>query len=81
MNFENMSPEQREKTLACSTPEEMLELAKAEGYELADEELEQISGGGIWSEGKKCPRCGGDTWRRPSDRMLICLKCDASVPD
>ena len=26
----------------------MLALAKAEGYELSDEELEQVSGGGFW---------------------------------
>jgi len=45
MNFENLTPEQQEKARACKTPEEILALAKAEGYELSDEELEGVSGG------------------------------------
>ena len=81
MSYEDLSAEQREKALACHSPEEMLGLAKAEGYELSDEELEQISGGGIWSDDTKCPRCGGSTWRRPSDRMVFCLNCGASLSD
>ena len=42
---ESLSPELREKAKACQTPEEMLALAKAEGYKLSEEELEAISGG------------------------------------
>ena len=45
MRLEDLTPEQKEKALACKTPEELLELAKAEGYELFDEELEAVSGG------------------------------------
>ena len=45
MRLEDLTPEQKEKALACKTPEELLELAKAEGYELSDEELEAVSGG------------------------------------
>ena len=35
MNYENLTPEQREKAKACKTAEELLALAKAEGYEPA----------------------------------------------
>lgn len=56
MNFEDLTPEQKEKAIACKTPEEMLELAKEEGLELSDEQLEAVSGGG-WTE----PSCGDDT--------------------
>ena len=48
MNFEDLAPELQEKVKACATPEEMRALAKAEGYELSDAELEQVSGGGFW---------------------------------
>ena len=45
----NLSPELREKARACKTPEEMLALAKAEGYKLSEEELAAVSGGGTWT--------------------------------
>ena len=51
MNIDDMdlSPELREKARACKTPDEMLALAKAEGYKLSEEELAAVSGGGTWS--------------------------------
>jgi len=57
MKFEgiDISPELREKAKACKTPEEVLELAKKEGYKLSDAEMEAISGGG-WSG------CSTDVW-------------------
>ena len=45
MNFNELTPEQKEKAKACKTPEEMLALAREEGYEISDEELEAVSGG------------------------------------
>ena len=45
MNFEDLTPEQQEKARACETPEEVLALAKQEGYELSDAELDGIAGG------------------------------------
>ena len=45
MGFENLTDEQKAKAMACKTPEEMLALAKEEGYELTDEELEGVAGG------------------------------------
>lgn len=47
MVFNNLDifPELREKAKACQAPEELLALAKAEGYKLSDEEMEAISGG------------------------------------
>lgn len=58
MKFEDLTPEQVEKANACKTPEDILALAKAEGYEISDEELEQIAGGSFWDRPKNCPKCG-----------------------
>ena len=48
MNFEDLTLEQQEKAKACKTPEDFLTLAKEEGYELSDEELEAVNGGVEW---------------------------------
>ena len=53
MDYKDLSPELREKAKACKTPEELLALAKTEGYKLSDEEMEVISGGESWS----CTHC------------------------
>lgn len=54
MNLDDLSPELREKAMACETPDELFALAKAEGVSLSDEQLDAISGG--WS-----PKCNHDT--------------------
>lgn len=43
--FKELAPEQRAKFKNAKTPEEVLELAREEGYELSDDELEGVSGG------------------------------------
>lgn len=48
MNYEDLTPEQMEKAKACKTPEELLALAKEEGYELSEEDLNAVSGGLTW---------------------------------
>ena len=45
MKFEDLSPELQEKAMACETAEDVFELAKAEGIELSEEDLELVSGG------------------------------------
>ena len=45
MDTEKLNPAVKAKLKGCETPEEMLELAQEEGYELSDSELEGISGG------------------------------------
>lgn len=56
MKFEELSPELQEKVAACKTAEDVLALAKSEGIELSEEDLELISGGAMFSEDKwgKC---------------------------
>ena len=53
--LKGLSEEQIAKIKACKSQEEILELAKQEGIELTDEQLEAVSGGGCNSG---CPDCG-----------------------
>ena len=48
MNFEDLTPEQQAKAKACKTPEDVLALAKEDGIELTEEQLEAVSGG--WND-------------------------------
>lgn len=48
MNFDDLSPELQERVRAAKTPEEIMTLAKEQGYTLSEEELEAISGGISW---------------------------------
>ena len=52
MKFEELSPELQEKVAACKTAEEIFALAKSEGVDLSEEDLELISGGAMFSEGQ-----------------------------
>ena len=59
--LKGLSEEQIKKVEACKSSEEILELAKAEGMELTDEQLEAVSGGGGCFGGTmKCPECGSN---------------------
>lgn len=64
MKFEDLTPELQEKVVACKSNEELFELAKAEGMELGEEELEAISAGMVsgWSI-PGCPKFDGHTKR------------------
>ena len=45
MEYKDLTEEQKARARACETPEEVLALAREEGYELSDAELEAVSGG------------------------------------
>lgn len=64
MKLEDLSPELREKAQACKTTEELFALAKEEGVELSEEDLEAISGGwGTCPENDYCSSYKGDKFR------------------
>ena len=46
MNINDLTPEQIEKAKAAKSTDELLALAKEEGVELTDEQLEAVAGGG-----------------------------------
>lgn len=57
MEFKDLTPEQQEKIQACKTPDDLLAIAKEEGYELSDEELESLSGGDSWYDCSSLSAC------------------------
>ena len=57
MDIKDLTPEQMEKARACSSADELIELAKAEGIELSDDQLDAVAGGGNW-EGCPDNQCG-----------------------
>ena len=49
MNYDDLkNPELQERLKAAETPEEILAIAKEEGFELTDEALEAVAGGEFW---------------------------------
>jgi hypothetical protein len=54
-SFRELTPEQMEKARDCATSAELVELAKAEGIELTDDQLDAIAGG-TWYD------CMNETW-------------------
>lgn len=62
MDFKDLTPELRERVRNAKSPDDLLKLAKEEGYELSDAELENISGGAMWGDvcvGVACHVCRG----------------------
>ena len=60
------------------TPEEILEAAKGEGYELSDDELEMVAAGGEWTN-EACPNCGHTgTMYCPGTGVSRCGKCGST---
>ena len=61
MNLNELTEEQKAKVKAAKTPEEVLVLAKEEGYELSDEELAGVAGGWDLPCVDDVPGCGSFT--------------------
>ena len=76
MEFKDLTEEQKAEVRACKSPEEILELAKDEGYELSDEELESISGGADWNfDIITCPSCGTKIVLMNYSGTIECEEC------
>ena len=62
--LKGLTEEQREKIKDCQSPEDILAVAKQEGVELNEEQLEAVSGGGCGEVNNSsataivCPSCG-----------------------
>ena len=81
--LKGLTEEQIAKVKQCKNHEELLALAKQEGIELTDEQLQTISGGGVCSVvsdiGDKinpndCPKCGANDPKKDGYKR-VCKKC------
>lgn len=61
MNFDELkNPELQEKLQKAQTPDELLAIAKEEGYELSEDQLEGVNGGWcVHCPQDDCPPVGG----------------------
>lgn len=81
MQIETLTPEQCERIANAQGPEEILAIAAEEGYELSEEELDEISGGD-WSikdkikKALQCPNCGSyEVHRFPQPGVTGVVQC------
>ena len=81
--LKGLTEEQIAKVKACKNGDELLAMAKAEGIELTDEQLQAISGGGVCSvvsdigdyiNPSDCPECGSNDVKNDGNRHT-CKKC------
>lgn len=81
--LKGLSKEQIAKIQACKNEEELLKLAKEEGIELTDEQLEAVSGGMCTSSADvPCPDCKSNEHVKKvqlvgsSGKSYKCTKCN-----
>ena len=78
--LKGLTEEQIAKVKACKNQEEILAIAKQEGIELTDEQLEAVSGGvclvqEVGDTRKTCPECGSKNVITLGDQYLLCNDC------
>ncbi len=73
--LKGLSEEQIAKIRECKTSDEILALAKEEGVELTDEQMEAVSGGAVLCKTNKCPNCGSKNYVQEWSHHYYCLDC------
>ena len=80
--LKGLTEEQIAKVKACKSREELLKIAKEEGVELSDEQLNAVSGGACYDNliFVECPNCG---WiisaEYNSKHTYTCDKCGTTT--
>ncbi len=70
--LKGLTEEQIAKVKACKGQDELLALAKEEGIELTEEQLEAVSGG-CGTKYYKCPYCRGDARLETEEGRTVCV--------
>ena len=86
MNIDDLkNAELQEKLKAAKSPEELLALAKDEGFELSDEQLESIAGGSNWGRSQDyyyvlCLACKSKvSWKAEAPPPVDCPYCNSKL--
>ena len=81
MNYADLTPELLEKAKACKTTKELVALAKSEGVELSDEQLEAVSGGSWSGVHQECRShsCAGLDCAVYTCTSVHCTRLDCAV--
>lgn len=72
--YQGLTDEQIKKLKECKNSEEILALAKEEGLELTDEQLEAVSGGACVDV--ICPVCSAPLWSYTKCDGVLYYECD-----
>jgi hypothetical protein len=81
ISLKGLTEEQIAKVKECKSIDEMLKLAKEDGVELTEEQLEVVNGG-MCTSSTKCPACGcrSFNWDEGQHvRRYYCCKCHEFV--
>ena len=84
--WKGLTEKQVQRAKACKNQEELLKMAKEEGIELTDEQLEAVAGGCGTHTNKDfvCPSCGNHGMRRSysgMDSTCTCVACGYKTDD
>ena len=71
MEYKDLTPEQMEKARECKTKDELVALAKEEGVELTEEQLEAVSGGSWSGDPSDCDALTCES------KDCSCFSCDS----
>ena len=72
MDYRDLTDEQKAK-ISGKTPEDLFSLAKNEGVELSEKEMEAIAGGRDWKVAE-CPKCHREEIGHPGE-LFTCPRC------
>ena len=83
--LQGLTKEQIEKVRHCKNQKEVLAMAKEEGVELTEEQLDAVAGGGCFDSPAKCPECGWTGtvhgYRRDNTYGYSCSRCGCPLDD
>lgn len=81
--LKGLSEEQIAKVKACKNSDEILKIAKSEGVELSEEQLDAVTGGCGTAEEVgaviQCKYCNNFAVRKPGDQYFRCDSCGAVI--